>query len=64
MGLKQCPFCGSEAHHKMAIGAYGPETFRVGCSNSCCIIFPQTPNMKTKEAAIEVWNRGAKHVDE
>lgn len=60
--LKPCPFCGSEAVSDWRSSRAKPciTLYQIGCTNSDCIIQPETFWMATEEKAIEAWNRRKK----
>ena len=71
--LKSCPFCGGEAvvDHYQWWDSYDPpnlhNTWQIGCASEatkehCCIgRLCHSRGFKTKEEAIDAWNRRAEH---
>ena len=57
MDLKPCPFCGSNVTLTKVIGVNA--LYAVYCSNENCYIQPSTKVCKSREEAIDAWNRRA-----
>jgi Lar family restriction alleviation protein len=61
--LKPCPFCGSKPSkvRQHIVGGLAVAYYTVECEagNSKCFIKPKTKFFRSKEEAIEAWNRRA-----
>ena len=58
--LKSCPFCGDKYIQAYMSNNYYDIGYRIGCNTLGCICLHTKSNVyKTKEEAIEAWNRRA-----
>ena len=56
--LLPCPFCGSEDDVKVFSRiSSGYKLYGIRCENRYCLVNAETVTFKTKDKAIEAWNR-------